>query len=81
VGTLTSVDDSIDPNKYIDIPENNLWPVIARHFPANNYVFQDDNAPVHRARIIVEYKLRNKIKTLTWLEQSPDLNVIGYFLS
>ena len=75
MGTLTSVDDSIDPNKYIDIPENNLWPVIARHFPANNYVFQDDNAPVHRARTIVEYKLRNKIKTL-WPAQSPDLNKI-----
>jgi len=59
------VDGSIDPNKYIDILENNLWPVITRHFPANNYVFQDDNAPVHRARTIVEYKLRNKIKTLS----------------
>ena len=25
---------------------------------------------------VVEYKLRNKIKTLTWPAQSPDLNVI-----
>ena len=63
VGTLAFVDGSIDPNKYIDILENNLWPVIARHFPAINYVFQDDNAPVHRARTIVEYKLRNKTRT------------------
>jgi hypothetical protein len=31
--------------------ENNLWPGIARHFPDNQYVFQDDNTPVHRARI------------------------------
>jgi len=63
VGILAFVDGSIDPNKYIDILENNLWPVITRHFPAINYIFQDDNAPVHRARTIVEYKLRNKTRT------------------
>jgi hypothetical protein len=28
-----------------------LWPVIARYFADNEYVFQDDNALVHRARI------------------------------
>jgi len=52
-----------------------MWPVIARHFPANNYIFRDDNALVYRACTIVEYKLRNKIKTL-WPAQSPDLNKI-----
>ena len=38
--------------KYIEIFEDNLWPVIAQHFPHNNYVFQDDNAPVHRAGVV-----------------------------
>lgn len=40
------------------------------------YRFQDDNAPVHRARIIEEYKRDNNINCLTWPAQSPDLNVI-----
>jgi len=53
-----------------------LWPVIAWHFPENNWIFQDDNAPVHRARSVMEYRLKNKIKTLTWPAQSPDLNII-----
>ena len=61
MGPLALVDGSIDPNKYIDILENNLWPVIACHFPASNYIFYDDNTPVHRACTIVKYKLRNKI--------------------
>ena len=38
--------------------------------------YQDDNAPVHRARSTVEYKLQNKIKSLSWPAQSPDINII-----
>jgi len=29
--------------------------------------------PVHRARSTVEYNLRNKIKSLSWPTQSPDI--------
>ena len=50
VGTSTTVNGNINAAKYIEIPENNLWPVIVRHYPEENYIFQDDNAPVHRAR-------------------------------
>jgi len=54
--------------------EDNWWPVTARHFPQKDYIFQDNN--VHRARSVMEYRLRNKIKTLKWPAQSPDLNTI-----
>ena len=46
VGTLCKVVGNINAQKYIDILEDNIWPMIARHFPRNNYLFQDDNAPV-----------------------------------
>jgi hypothetical protein len=39
-----------------DTLDNHLWPVLARHFADKPYRFQDDNAPVHRARIIEEFK-------------------------
>jgi hypothetical protein len=55
VGTLTVVDGNINAQKYIEVIDNFAWPVIACHFPYNNYVFQDDNAPVHRARVVNEY--------------------------
>jgi len=61
--------------RYIDILEDNLWPVIARHFPENNCIFQDDNAPVYRARSVMEYRLKNKID-INLVAQSPDLNII-----
>ena len=39
-------------------------------------VFQDDNAPVHRAHIVREYIQENNINHMEWPAQSPDLNVI-----
>ena len=76
VGTLVAVNGNINAQKYIDILDNNLWPVIARHFPDNSYIFMDDNAPVHRARLVSAYMQDNDINTTEWPAQSPDINVI-----
>ena len=76
VGTLTKVEGNINANKYISILEDNIWPVIVRHFPGNDYLFQDDNAPVHRARSTKEYLARTHLKNMSWPAQSSDLNVI-----
>jgi hypothetical protein len=38
--------------KYIEILDNNILPLAVRHFSVNDYVFQDDNAPVCQARIV-----------------------------
>jgi hypothetical protein len=50
VGTITAVEGNINAVKYQQILHDNLWPVLARYFPDGNYILQDDNAPVHRAR-------------------------------
>lgn len=76
VGTLSKVDGNINAAKYQEILDNNLWPVLVRHFPDNSYFFQDDNAPVHRAQSTQNFIHRNGIKTMGWPAQSPDLNVI-----
>lgn len=76
VGTLTDVQGNINAKKYLQIIENNIWPVIARHFPNNDYIFMDDNAPVHRAKIVKDYVNNNNINTTKWPAQSPDLNII-----
>ena len=64
VGTLTTV--NVNAAKYIEILKDNLWPVIVRHYPEENYIFQDDNAPVHRARIVPNYKTQNNINGMFW---------------
>ncbi|CAG2206254.1 unnamed protein product [Mytilus edulis] len=76
VGTITVVEGNINALKYIDIIDNNLWPVVVRHFPDNNYVFQDDNAPVHRARSVQDFRRETGLKSMNWPAQSPDLNII-----
>lgn len=59
MGTLTIVNGNINASKFIDIIEKNVWPIIARHFTNNEYIYQDDNAPVHWARIVKEYINQN----------------------
>ena len=39
-------------------------------------MFQDDNAPIHRARIVKEYMEETDLHDMEWTAQSPDLNII-----
>ena len=61
VGTLCFVDGNITAEKYMKLLEENLWPVIARHFSYGGTVFQDDEAPIHTARIVKSWKQNNAI--------------------
>ena len=76
VGTLAKVTGNINSEKYKEILEENNWPVIVRHFPDDQYFFQDDNAPVHRSRVLQEYRATYNLKSISWPAQSPDLNII-----
>lgn len=72
VGTICRVNGNINSQKYIKILENNLWPVVVRHFPDGNYLFMDDNAPVHRSQVTKDFQNTNQIPQLEWPAQSPD---------
>lgn len=76
VGTICRIIGNINSQKYIEILEDNLWPVIARHFANTNFLFMDDNATVHKSRLTNVYKLENDISSLEWPAQSPDKNPI-----
>jgi len=76
VGTLTVTQGNVNSQQYITILDNHLWPVICKHFPTGEFICQDDNAPIHRARAVSEYKFRNGIHSMLWPAQSPDINII-----
>ena len=76
IGNLTPVEGSINSTRYINIFKENLWPIIACNFPQNDYIFMDDNAPVHKARVVKTFEETNQINTTKWPAQSPDLNGI-----
>ncbi|XP_061169514.1 uncharacterized protein LOC133178856 [Saccostrea echinata] len=48
----------------------------SQEFPASKWILQEDNCPVHQSRQTVEWKTTNRIPTLTWPSQSPDINII-----
>ena len=41
-------------------------------------IFMQDNAPCHKARVVMDYLRENNIRTLDWPPQSPDLNPIEH---
>jgi hypothetical protein len=61
VGTLTKMEGNTNADKYISIREDIIWSVIVRHFPGNDFIFQDYNAPVHRDRSTNEYLARTRL--------------------
>jgi hypothetical protein len=54
-----------------------FWRIISGRllFPGNDYLFQDDYAPVNRARSTKECVARKRLKNMSWSAQSPDINV------
>ena len=76
VGTLTAVEGNINSAKYIDILDKNLWSVVVWYFEGKEYLFMDDNAPVHRPNTAENYKDQNEVTSMEWPAKSPDLSTI-----
>jgi hypothetical protein len=75
VGTLVAIDGNMNTDKYISVSDDNLWPVVVRHFSNRTWIFQD-NAPCHVSLRANQWKEENGIHTLLWPPQSIDLNII-----
>ena len=76
VGTLYMTEENINAVHYLNILDENLWPVMLKEFPAGDGVFQQDNASVHTAHIIRDFMREGNIKMLPCPVKSPDLNII-----
>ncbi len=66
----------LNANDYINILENKLIPMIKRKRGKYRPVFQQDNAPCHKAKITLEFLKKNSIEVLDWPPYSPDINPI-----
>ena len=75
-GTWSIVRGNLNGVWYIDILGECMVPSVHMHGYRDHYIFQNDNAPCHRARIVNEWKVENNISSLQWPAQSPDLNPI-----
>jgi len=61
----------MDGKIYTHILDNNLLKIYNE-----KYIFQDDNDPKHRSKIVTNWKKSKNIISLDWPANSPDLNPI-----
>lgn len=76
LGPLVRLEGRINAVAYIDVLDNHLLGFIDDLGDEEEYLFQEDNAPIHTARVATEWKRDNDIETLPWPAQSPDMNPI-----
>jgi transposase len=76
LGPLVKLEGRVTALVYIDVLENYLLPFIDSLDEQENFIFQEDNAPIHTARVVKNWKQENGINSLPWPAQSPDLNPI-----
>lgn len=78
LGPLVRIEGRITAKDYIDLLDNYLLEYMDSLDDEIDYIFQEDNAPVHTARLAKTWKEENYITCLPWPAQSPDLNPIEH---
>ncbi|GBL95667.1 hypothetical protein AVEN_251805-1 [Araneus ventricosus] len=70
------VEQTMKAANYLNIIADQLHPYMAFVFPTGNGIFQQDNAPCHKARIVLEWfeEHTDEFHLMSWRPDSPDLN-------
>jgi transposase len=77
---LVILPSSVTSQEYLSLLEENLLPGIGQLPSPEKAFFQDDNAPIHRAKKVQNWFLEHAsaVKHIVWPAQSPDLNPIEH---
>lgn len=69
------IDGAFNSDKYIEILKTCTVPIIKLNM-GDVFYFQEDNSPVHSAKVIQTFFKSSNISVLKWPARSPDLNII-----
>ena len=75
-GLIKVVEGTMKAENYIQCLESHMLPSAQKSFGQENFIFQDDSAPCHRAKKVTEWFNSKKIERLEWPGNSPDMNPI-----
>ncbi|GFU49553.1 transposable element Tcb1 transposase [Trichonephila clavipes] len=76
VGRLHIVSGTVKAMNYIEILQNKLQPTAKDVLGNQSWIFQDDNAPCHRAKVVQKWLEDHTVNRMNCPGQSPDLNPI-----
>uniref|UniRef100_A0A7I4YQF3 DDE_3 domain-containing protein n=1 Tax=Haemonchus contortus TaxID=6289 RepID=A0A7I4YQF3_HAECO len=77
VGPLHRIEGKMDAKMYLNIMETVIWPFF-RSTARRGFIFQQDNDPKHKSKLLTKWFRDNDVPLLTWPSQSPDLNPIEH---
>ncbi|KAK3534100.1 hypothetical protein QTP86_002207 [Hemibagrus guttatus] len=75
-GRLAVINGTMNSAVYQKILKENVRPSVCDLKLKRTWVLQQDNDPKHTSKSTSEWLKKNKMKTLEWPSQSPDLNLI-----
>uniref|UniRef100_A0A8P4G4M8 Transposable element Tcb1 transposase n=1 Tax=Dicentrarchus labrax TaxID=13489 RepID=A0A8P4G4M8_DICLA len=80
LGPAIHVDVTLTPTSYLDIVADHVHPFMETVFSDGSGLFQQDNAPCHKAEMVQEWfeEHNNDFRVLTWPPNSPDLNPVEH---
>lgn len=76
LGILHNIENRLNSEEYINILRNVMVPSVRRLYPDNNFIFLQDNCPVHKSQRTTQWLNANGISVLDFPSYSGDLNVI-----
>ena len=74
LGPLVALEGTMNSQNYLELIKDTLLPEI--NAAGRPMVFMQDNAPCHKAKLIMDFFAQENIETLNWPPQSPDMNPI-----